>query len=61
MQRKDLVSMFMESPFYFELTHRERLFLLQYLKRQCDGFNFGPHAAPVTPESPVPVMAPQPE
>ena len=28
MQKKDLVSMFMESPFYFELTPREILFLL---------------------------------
>jgi len=34
MRKKELVSMFMESPFYFELTLRERLFLLKDHRRR---------------------------
>jgi len=44
MQKKDLVSMFMESPFYFELTPRERLFLLTDHRRRFGGF--GPAEPP---------------
>jgi hypothetical protein len=29
MQKRNLISMFMESPFYFDLSPRERLFLLK--------------------------------
>jgi len=44
MQKKELVSMFMESPFYFELTPRERLFLLKDHRRRFGKFGrAGPH------------------
>jgi hypothetical protein len=61
MQKKDLVSMFMESPFYFELMPRERLFLLKDHRRRFGRFGAaGPHDAAVTAESPAPVIAPLP-
>ncbi len=62
MQKKDLVSMFMESPFYFELTPRERLFLLKDHGRQFGRFGAaGLHDAALTAESPAPVIAAEPE
>jgi hypothetical protein len=58
MQKKELVSMFMESPFYFELTPRERLFLLQDHRRRFGRLSAaGPHAAG-TSETPALVIAP---
>ena len=61
MQKKDLVAMFMESPFYFDLTIRERLFLLQDLARRFGRIDLRAHPAPVAPESPIPVIALEPE
>jgi hypothetical protein len=61
MQKKDLVSMFMESPFYFELTPRERLFLLKDHRRRFGRLDAaGPHDAAVAAGSSAPVMAPLP-
>jgi hypothetical protein len=37
MRKKELVAMFLESPFYFDLTLQERLFLLNDHRRR-----FGP-------------------
>lgn len=46
MKKKELVSMFMESPFYFELTPRERLFLLEdHRRRFSRRLVSGPHYA----------------
>lgn len=59
MEKKDLVSMFMESPFYFELTPRERLVLLQDHRRRFGGCGAaGPHEAAVAAPSPGLNMAP---
>jgi len=61
MQKKDLISMFMESPFYFELTPRQRLFMLQDHRRRFGRLGAaGPPDAAVTAGSPAPVMAPLP-
>jgi hypothetical protein len=61
MQKKDLVSLFMESPFYFELPPRERLFLLQDHRRRFGGFGAGgPPDAAAAPGPPAPVRAPLP-
>ena len=58
MQKKDLVAMFMESPFYFELTPRERLFLLTDHRRRFGRFGAaGPHAAARAAESSAPIIA----
>ena len=57
-----MVSMFMESPFYFELTPRERLFLLKDHRRRFGRAGAaGPHYAAAAAESLAPVLAPKPE
>ena len=38
MQKRRLISMFMESPFYFDLSLRERLFLLRDHGRRFGGW-----------------------
>ncbi len=61
MKKRELVSMFMESPFYFELTPRERLFLLRDHWRRFGRFGAaGPHDAALAAASPARVMAPLP-
>jgi len=55
MQIKDLISMFMDSPFYFELTPRERLLLLQDHRRRFGGRGVaGPHNTVGNAESSAP-------
>ena len=58
MQKKELVSMFMESPFYFELTPRERLLLLKDHRRRFGKFGgAGPHDR-ATDAAPLPPVVP---
>lgn len=58
MQKRNLISMFMESPFYFDLTLRERLFLLKDHGRRFAGSagagNRDPGAPPVAPAPAAP-------
>jgi len=57
MQIRYLVSMFMDSPFYFELTPRERLLLLQDHRRRFGGMGAaGPHETVGKAESAAPDM-----
>ena len=50
MKKGELVAMFMESPFYFELTPRERLSLLEDHRRRFAGRGArGPHYPAVEP------------
>jgi hypothetical protein len=61
MQKRRLISMFMESPFYFDLSLRERLFLLRDHGRRFGGWAAAEsHDPEASPESPTPAAPPGP-
>jgi hypothetical protein len=41
MRRRELVAVFMESPFYFDLGPRERLLLVQHLEKRASSGDRG--------------------
>jgi hypothetical protein len=61
MQKRNLISMFMESPFYFDLSLRERLILLKDYGRRFGGVAaVGNHDSGAAPKSPTPATPPGP-